>query len=81
MITVVNKLSPEDLNRYRMRRATLDACEINPSQFDKDATYKAVLDHYKILGELTEQYNLPVMSDIDPATGVCTVEYEFEQEA
>lgn len=81
MTSVVGRLDPEDLNRYRTKRALLDALELNPGQFDKDASRAAVFDHYKIVGELTEKYNLPVLAEIDPATGVCFISYEFEAEA
>ena len=80
MMNVVGTLDAEDLNRYRAKRAMLDALELNPSVFDKDATYKVVFDHYRIVGELTEKYNLGVMADIDPCTGVCTIEYGLEIE-
>ena len=78
---VVGKLDTEDMNRYRTKRALLDALAMNPGQFDQKSSVQAVFDHFKIVGELTEKYNLPVLADIDPATGVCFVEYEFEAEA
>lgn len=81
MLIVVGHLNTEDISRYRQKRARYEAVELNPGAFSADETYKIVFDLRKIEGELSEQYNLPVMSEIDPATGICTIEGEFISES
>lgn len=80
MLIVVGQLNSEDISRYRQKRARYEAVELNPGAFSADETYKIVFDLRKIEGELAQQYNLPVMSDIDPATGICTIEGEFVED-
>lgn len=80
MITVVGKIDSEDLSRYRMVWAMFTALENAGHAFDKDSAYKAAFDHARLVGELTDKYNLPILCDIDPSTGICTTEYEFDPE-
>lgn len=53
-----NKLSTEDLMRLRMVVANKKAVEIAPNQHSSEEVRRALMDYYKVLGELIATYEV-----------------------
>lgn len=64
------RISHEDLLRWRNALARRDAVDINPERFSGDETIEAFLNFYQVAGEIFEDYELMENQDtISPYSG------------
>lgn len=71
MITVLARLNPEDLERYRRIEAQRQAVRENPRAYSADSTEKIMYEWFVVCGELFESYEVEAEEDwkISPTDG------------
>lgn len=71
-ISKVASLAPEDLTRWRMVSAEKELVEIAHPGMSVDESRRAVLQYYKVLGDLMSEYKIDSSDDtiyISPVDG------------
>lgn len=73
MITVIARLDPEDLERFRRADARLGALRYNPRAYDAETSERIVYEWTVLAGEIFERYGGEAYTDesweISPSDG------------